>query len=97
MSLTLIARDENALINVAGKLDASLGQTHNYLCVDFSNDNFEEKISDLSASNYDILVNNTGGPAAGPITDAKPDDFLLAFRMHLLNNQILIKKVIDGM
>ena len=26
-------------------------------------------------STYDILVNNTGGPAAGPITDAKSIDF----------------------
>ena len=59
--------------------------------------NFENKISDLSSLNIDILINNTGGPASGPITDANPDDFLLAFKMHLLNNQLLIKKVIDNM
>ena len=47
--------------------------------------------------NIDILINNTGGPASGPITDANPDDFLLAFKMHLLNNQLLIKRVIDNM
>ena len=57
----------------------------------------ENKISDLSSLNIDILINNTGGPASGPITDANPDDFLLAFKMHLLNNQLLIKKVIDNM
>ena len=97
VNLTLIARDKEALENVIKKLDTSLGQSHNYLCVDFSDDNFENKISDLSSLNIDILINNTGGPASGPITDANPDDFLLAFKMHLLNNQLLIKKVIDNM
>ena len=90
-------RDKEALENVVKKLDTSLGQSHDYLCVDFSDDNFENKISDLSSLNIDILINNTGGPASGPITDANPDDFLLAFKMHLLNNQLLIKKVIDNM
>ena len=97
VNLTLIARDKEALENVVKKLDTSLGQSHHYLCVDFSDDNFENKISDLSSLNIDILINNTGGPASGPITDANPDDFLLAFKMHLLNNQLLIKKVIDNM
>ena len=97
VNLTLIARDREALENVVKKLDTSLGQSHDYLCVDFSDDNFENKISDLSSLNIDILINNTGGPASGPITDANPDDFLLAFKMHLLNNQLLIKKVIDNM
>ena len=97
VNLILIARDNEALENVVKKLDTSLGQSHDYLCVDFSDDNFENKISDLSSLNIDILINNTGGPASGPITDANPDDFLLAFKMHLLNNQLLIKKVIDNM
>ena len=91
VNLTLIARDKEALENVVKKLDTSLGQSHDYLCVDFSDDNFENKISDLSSLNIDILINNTGGPASGPIIDANPDDFLLAFKMHLLNNQLLIK------
>ena len=97
VNLTLIARDKEALENVVKKLDTSLGQSHDYLCVDFSDDNFENKISDLSSLNIDILINNTAGPASGPITDANTDDFLLAFKMHLLNNQLLIKKVIDNM
>lgn len=97
VSLTLIARNEQVLKTVLEKLDTSLAQTHTYLCVDFSDDNFEEKIDCLKDSNFDILINNTGGPAAGPITDADPKDFLLAFKMHLLNNQVLIQKVVAGM
>ena len=97
VSLTLIARNEQVLKTVLEKLDTSLAQTHTYLCVDFSDDNFKEKIDSLKDSNFDILINNTGGPAAGPITDADPKDFLLAFKMHLLNNQVLIQKVVAGM
>ena len=45
----------------------------------------------------EILVNNTGGPTGGPITDANTNSFEEAFRMHLVNNQILVQKVIEGM
>lgn len=96
VSLTLIARNEKVLIDVVSSLDSSLGQEHEYMCIDFSNDNFSEKLDGLSET-YDILVNNTGGPAAGPITDAEPIDFEGAFKMHLINNQILVKKVVEGM
>ena len=46
---------------------------------------------------YHVLVNNTGGPAAGAITDANTQSFEDAFRMHLINNQILVQKVVEGM
>lgn len=97
VSLTLIARNESVLKEVINTLDTSLGQNHNYLCVDFADNQFAKKIEILEKTNYDILINNTGGPASGPIADASAEDFLLAFKMHLLNNQILIQKVVGGM
>ena len=39
VSLTLIARNEKVLIDVVSSLDSSLGQEHEYMCIDFSNDN----------------------------------------------------------
>tara|TARA_B110000196_G_scaffold239413_1_gene207834 strand:+ start:117 stop:893 length:777 start_codon:yes stop_codon:yes gene_type:complete len=96
VNVTLIARNKSVLKEVMSSLDTTLGQTHDYICVDFSDDNFAEKLIALT-STYDILVNNTGGPAAGPITDADPLDFERAFKMHLVNNQILVRKVVDGM
>ena len=96
VSLTLIARNQNALKEVTSSLDVSLGQKHDFLFVDFSANNFSERINSLT-QDYDILINNTGGPASGPITDAQPVDFENAFKMHLLNNQILVKKVVEGM
>mgnify|MGYP001384621400 FL=1 len=97
VSLTLIARNESVLKEVVNTLDTSLGQNHNYLCVDFADNQFAKKIEILEKTNYDILINNTGGPASGPIADASAEDFLLAFKMHLLNNQLLIQKVVGGM
>ena len=97
VSLTLIARNESVLKEVVNTLDTSLAQNHNYLCVDFADNQFAKKIEILEKTNYDILINNTGGPASGPIADASAEDFLLAFKMHLLNNQILIQKVVGGM
>tara|TARA_B100000035_G_scaffold141934_1_gene120751 strand:- start:290 stop:1069 length:780 start_codon:yes stop_codon:yes gene_type:complete len=97
VSLTLIARNESVLKEVVKTLDTSLAQNHNYLCVDFADNQFAKKIEILEKTNYDILINNTGGPASGPIADASAEDFLLAFKMHLLNNQILIQKVVGGM
>jgi 3-oxoacyl-[acyl-carrier protein] reductase len=44
-----------------------------------------------------ILVNNAGGPPGGPITEAKPDDFLAALRSHLLTSHLLVQAVLPGM
>jgi 3-oxoacyl-[acyl-carrier protein] reductase len=96
-NITLIARNESKLLNVLNDLDKSKGQTHSFICIDFSDSqSLKEKIATLS-DDYQILINNTGGPPGGPITDANPESFEDAFRMHLVNNQLLVKKVIKGM
>tara|TARA_B100000902_G_scaffold400002_1_gene474442 strand:- start:7442 stop:8221 length:780 start_codon:yes stop_codon:yes gene_type:complete len=96
-NITLIARNKSKLLNVLNELDKSQGQVHSFFCVDFSDsEQLKEKVS-LLKGNYHILVNNTGGPAGGPITDANTDSFENAFRMHLVNNQILVQKVVESM
>ena len=96
-NITLIARNENKLLDVLNDLDKSKGQIHSFLCIDFSDSqSLKEKIATLS-DDYQILINNTGGPPGGPITDANPESFEDAFRMHLVNNQLLLQKVIKGM
>ena len=45
----------------------------------------------------DILLNNTGGPAGGPITDANPDAFSNTFNQHLIANHKLTQAVIPNM
>ena len=44
-----------------------------------------------------ILVNNTGGPAGGPLHAAGTDAFQEAFRRHVIANQLLLQAVLPGM
>jgi 3-oxoacyl-[acyl-carrier protein] reductase len=95
----LIARNEEALKAAVAKLEAAAGQQHSYLVADFSNPaNVQEAVSGFVQNNtIHILVNNTGGPAAGPIVDAAPDNFLQAFQQHLICNHILATLAMPGM
>jgi 3-oxoacyl-[acyl-carrier protein] reductase len=96
-NIPLIARNESKLLNVLNELDKSQGQTHSFICIDFSDSEKLKEEVKLLKGTYHVLVNNTGGPAAGPITDANTNAFEEAFRMHLINNQILVQQVIKGM
>ena len=96
-NVTLIARNQSKLLNILNDLDKSQGQIHSFVCIDFSDtDTLKQEVNLLKGS-YHILVNNTGGPAGGPITEANTDSFENAFRMHLVNNQILVQKVVESM
>ena len=96
-NITLIARNESKLKDVMKLLDTTQGQKHSFLVVDFSESNSLKEKIELLAGNYHILINNTGGPAGGPISAANTQSFEDAFKMHLINNQILVQKVVDGM
>ena len=48
-------------------------------------------------NNYHILINNSGGPKGGPITDADTNEFLKAFNRHLIYRHILFQSLIEGM
>lgn len=99
-SVTLLARNEEALKSTLAELPASANQSHDYLIADFSNP--EQLRNSLSAylekgKSFHILVNNTGGPAGGPVTGVKTDEFEAAFRQHLVCNHILATALISGM
>ena len=46
---------------------------------------------------YHILINNSGGPASGPIVEAKVEEFEKAFRRHVLASQKLVSLLLPGM
>ena len=98
-NVTLMARNEEKLQAVLSELDTSQGQSHNYACADFSNvENVKSAAQSITANkNIHILINNTGGPAGGSITDASVDAFESAFQMHVVCNQILAQAVTPGM
>src|SRR6267142_2834652 len=90
---TLIARNEEALKAVILNLDIALRQQHNYLVADFNKPEelktiIGEHVKDHSVH---ILINNSGGPPAGPIVEATEESFINAFRQHLICNHILAK------
>ena len=95
----LLARNEEMLKAAVMQLDTSLRQVHSYYVADFSNTGqVESVISGIVAEqNIHILINNTGGPPAGMIVDAKPEQFIHAFSQHLVCNHILAQACIDGM
>ncbi len=95
----LMARNPEALQRAVNGLSKSGNQQHRALTVDFSDSSAVElEIKKLVAElRVEILVNNTGGPKAGPILDAPTDLFETAFRQHLVNNHILVQAVVPGM
>jgi 3-oxoacyl-[acyl-carrier protein] reductase len=98
--VTLIARNENLLKNVVRLLSSKGNQKHNYVAVDFSfPEELEVKIDSYVKGNppVHILVNNCGGPKPGLAIDAEPGEFELAFKQHLICNQILVKALVPGM
>jgi 3-oxoacyl-[acyl-carrier protein] reductase len=96
---TLIARNKEALKAAVYILDIALRQQHGYLIADFSKpDELRSVIETHIAKNpVHILINNTGGPAAGPIIEAAEEDFLKTFNQHLICNHILTKAVVPSM
>jgi 3-oxoacyl-[acyl-carrier protein] reductase len=49
------------------------------------------------APGFHILVNNSGGPPPGPISEATPEQLLTAFRQHLLASHLLMQWVLPAM
>jgi len=99
-SVTLVARDADSLRSVASELPADSGQTHHTVVADFAlPDELQAAIARRleSVGPVDVLVNNTGGPAAGPILEATYDDFMRALAMHVGANQLLAQAVVPGM
>ncbi|HYJ37418.1 MAG TPA: SDR family oxidoreductase [Chitinophagaceae bacterium] len=95
----LMARSEDALKEAIAKLDISNRQLHAYHVADFSKpEEVRNGINEIvSARPINILVNNTGGPPAGPAYDAKEEEFIKAFNQHLICNHILTRAVVPGM
>ncbi|MBO9659052.1 MAG: SDR family oxidoreductase [Chitinophagaceae bacterium] len=94
----LLARNEDTLKEAIALLEPG-EKAHEYRVVDFTDTNaVKETITEI-AQNFTvhILVNNTGGPAPGPITAASADAFANAFSQHIINYQQLAQAVLPGM
>jgi 3-oxoacyl-[acyl-carrier protein] reductase len=95
----LISRNEEKLKEAVKTLDTAKGQQHQYLVADYAH---PAQVSEVVAgfvkdNTIHILVNNSGGPAGGPASKAKPEEFLSAFNQHLICNHIITLLVVEGM
>jgi 3-oxoacyl-[acyl-carrier protein] reductase len=98
-TITLLARDETKLKSTLKELSSEQSQKHNFIVADFNFPDQVKRVIDklVSARDVHILINNSGGPPAGQVIDAKPEDFLNAINAHLICSQILVQACASGM
>ncbi len=95
VSLTLVARNKSKLEAVQQEL---AGKDNHIFPVDLSEkEGVKSLVSHLSKNTYDIVINNTGGPAPGDINEAKIDQFQKAIEMHLFASHQIMQQVLPSM
>lgn len=94
-ALILVARDEAGLLSF--RADLSVGR-HQAIVADLSKtEDVKILTSQLAELQVDIVINNTGGPAPGLITEATPEAFEAALSMHLYASHAIMQTVLPGM
>ena len=98
-SVLLIARNLSSLQQVKDELCIKKQQEHDVLSVDIK----EPELLLKKLSTYrnlaavDIVVNNTGGPPAGLAHAAETEEYMSAFKQHVLSAQIATQLAINSM
>jgi len=97
--LTVLARRADALQEVVASLPRRGAQEHGWIAADVGQtEALRAQVQALAANRaVQILVNNTGGPPAGPAHAAEVEAFLDAFNKHLVANQAIVQAVLPGM
>ncbi|MFD2551874.1 SDR family oxidoreductase [Bizionia sediminis] len=96
--VTLIARNEEKLKATLAALPQN--RKHDYIVADFSNpEELKTKVANYISKHhgFHILVNNTGGPAGGPVFSAELKAFDSAFTQHLKCNHVLVQTLVPFM
>ena len=85
--VTLVARNEELLIENVKELNEKTDLTHDYLVVDYNDFNqYQNKIEEyLSRNPIDILVNNTQGPTSGDVMNVSLEDYQKSFDLLFKN------------
>lgn len=99
-SVTLVARDAVRLEAAADELPHAANQRHDWIAADLADHASLSATIDArldAADPWHILVTNTGGPPAGAMLDATPEQLLRAFDSLLLCAHVLAQRVVSGM
>ncbi|MET1257051.1 SDR family oxidoreductase [Aliikangiella maris] len=99
-NVTLFARNLEKLNAVKAELPNDGTQEHFAICADFADTQAVVRALESQLSvvpEYQILINNTGGPSPGPANAAESEAFLDAFQQHLINNHQIAQLLLKGM
>ena len=98
-TITLMARNVEQLKEASSALPNPHGQQHAYVSMDVANlESLKHHMGRMAAERrYTILVNNSGGPPAGPVGGASTQAFLDAFTQHLLAAHCMAQAIVPGM
>ena len=95
-AVVLLARNHDALQKVLSDLP---GKGHELLAVDLNDPVSVNKVVGglVERRTVHILVNNSGGPKAGPLLEATDQAFIDGMKNHVLASQALVNLCVEGM
>lgn len=89
-NVTVVARNKESLVSVVEEMKAINDQSEfSAWALDFDDLEALKSHLDQHTLSFEILINNSGGPKAGPITEAAPDEFVLAFKRHIVASHMI--------
>ena len=94
-----VSRTETKLQSLVEEMKSSSDKEHTYFAGSLDSQKDLSELSEfiLSKNKYGILVCNSGGPKAGPLTDASFENLEQGFRNHIVANQKLLQSVLPFM
>lgn len=98
--VTVMARTADDLQSVVENLDSSAGQTHRFIVADVQDDkglinSVEKHVEDYGG--FHIVVNNSGGPAGGPLEKADVSNMMQAIHDHIVISHLLMQSLVPFM
>ena len=100
-NVTLVSRNKTLLEQRLNQLENNGFQNHHFIVLDFSNpENLHTKFKEFVTKNsleYDVVVNNTGGPPGGELENASTQDLINAMNLHLISFHKILDVVLTGM
>jgi 3-oxoacyl-[acyl-carrier protein] reductase len=91
----MLARRGSALQTALATLPVSGDQRHGILIADVSK--LDQVLDQIRAAGFDILINNSAGPAGGALLKADTAQLLSVFQQHVLAGQNLLQAIVPHM
>jgi 3-oxoacyl-[acyl-carrier protein] reductase len=98
--VSLVARNESRLREAASSIPPAPDGEHRFLSLDLDDTpTLRARVQDHVEAHgpVTIVVNNSGGPPAGPIHSAQPEEFITAIARHVIASQVVAQLTVPGM